>query len=209
MCEAKYLAFISVRCVSFRESRASESHHRAGAHGAAAASNNRRSSIWDFRDRSISIKPLFVPFKDELCRLPLTAAASQIRLLHGRKARVWAQMRWFRDNVGHGSWLALIALAINIALSFGHIHAIGGHHSEHGVVVAPSDGGPNHSDDGKTDDLCPICMAAAAISTGLAPTPPALPVEFAGALIDRAIEHAVTIPPAPRAAFHSRAPPIS
>jgi len=132
-------------------------------------------------------------------------------LLHGRKTRVWAQMRWFRDNVGHGSWLALIALAINIALSFSHIHAIGGHRSEHGLVVASSDSRqtPDHSDDGKADDLCPICMAAAAIGTALAPTPPALPVEFAEALIYHAIEHAVAIPPAPRAAFQSRAPPIS
>jgi hypothetical protein len=120
-------------------------------------------------------------------------------------------MRWFRDNIGHGSWLALIALAINIALSFGHFHPIGGHRSEHGLVVASSDNrqAPDHSDDGKADDLCPICMAATAIGTALAPTPPALPVEFAEAAIDRATEHTVAIPPMPCAAFRSRGPPIS
>jgi hypothetical protein len=120
-------------------------------------------------------------------------------------------MRWFRDNLRHGSWLALIALAINIALSFGHVHAIGGHRSEHGLIVASTDSHqtPGHSDDGKADDLCPICIAAASIGTALAPTPPALPVEFAEAAIDHAIERAVAIPPAPRAAFQSRGPPIS
>jgi hypothetical protein len=120
-------------------------------------------------------------------------------------------MRWFRDNIRHGSWLALIALAINIALSFGHVHAIGGHHSERGLVVASSDShqAPGHSDDGKADDLCPICMAAAAIGTALAPTPPALAVEFADAAIDHAIEQPYAIPHAPRAAFQSRGPPIS
>jgi hypothetical protein len=122
-------------------------------------------------------------------------------------------MRWFRDNIRHGSWLALIALAINIALSFGHIHAIGGHRSERDPIVAsiPSPDShqiPGHSD-GKADDLCPICMAAAAIGTALAATPPALPVEFADAAIDHAIEHAVAVPPARRAAFQSRGPPIS
>ena len=120
-------------------------------------------------------------------------------------------MRWFRDNVRHGSWLALIALAINIALSFGHIHAIGGHRSEHGLVVASPDSRqtPDHSDDGKADYLCPICMAAAAMATALAPAPPALPVEFAEAAIDPATERTVAIPHAPRAAFQSRGPPIS
>ena len=120
-------------------------------------------------------------------------------------------MRWFRDNIGHGSWLALIALAINIALSFGHVHAIGGQRSEHGLIVTSPDSRqtPDHSDDGN-DYLCPICMAATAMGTALAPTPPAaLPVEFAEAEIDPATEHAVAIPPAPRAAFQSRGPPIS
>jgi hypothetical protein len=122
-------------------------------------------------------------------------------------------MRWFRDNIGHGSWLALVALAINVVLSFGHIHAIGGHRSERGLILAhiasPDSQTPDHSDDSKTDDLCPICMATAAIGTALAPTPPALPVEFAEVAIGPAIEHTVAIPPAPRAAFQSRGPPIS
>jgi hypothetical protein len=123
-------------------------------------------------------------------------------------------MRWFRDNIGHGSWLALIALAVNIALSFGHIHGIGGHRSERSLIAASiaspdSRQAPDHSDDGKADYLCPICMAATAMGTALAPTPPALPVEFADTAINHAIEHAVAIPPAPRAAFQSRGPPIS
>jgi hypothetical protein len=68
-------------------------------------------------------------------------------------------MRWFRDNVRHGSWLALIALAVNVALSFGHIHGIGGRRSEHGLIVAAiapdSRHTPDSSDDGKADNLCP------------------------------------------------------
>src|SRR5580704_8323158 len=33
-------------------------------------------------------------------------------------------MKWFRSNVKHGSRLALFALAIQFALSFGHFHAV-------------------------------------------------------------------------------------
>jgi len=43
----------------------------------------------------------------------------------------------------------------------------------------------------------------------LAPTPPALPVEFADVAIDRTIEHTIAAPHPPRAAFQSRGPPLS
>ncbi len=33
-------------------------------------------------------------------------------------------MKWFRSNIKHGSRLALFALAIQFALSFGHFHAV-------------------------------------------------------------------------------------
>ena len=121
-------------------------------------------------------------------------------------------MRWLRDHIRQGSWLALVALAINFAIAFGHIHASDGTGSERaGLLIAAVDGdrSQNHPTDNRSDDLCPICMAAAAMGTALAPTPAALPVEFADAAIDHAIEHAVATPHAPRAAFQSRGPPIS
>lgn len=125
-------------------------------------------------------------------------------------------MRWFRNTIKQGTWLALIALAINLGLSFGHIHAIDGNVSGRGIaamassVSAPDDGQKQgHPNDSRADYLCPICMAAAAMAAALAPAPPALPVEFAEAAIDPATEHTVAIPHAPRAAFQSRGPPIS
>ena len=81
-------------------------------------------------------------------------------------------MRWFRDTLRQGSWLALIALAINLGLSFGHIHAIGGKVSGRGIaalaasVFSPDDGlKQGQPGDGHTDYLCPICMAATAMAT--------------------------------------------
>jgi len=122
-------------------------------------------------------------------------------------------MRWFRDHVRQGSWLALVAIAINFAVAFGHFHTVDATGSGRGpaALVATSndrDQAQNHPAD-RADYLCPICLAAAAIGTALAPTPPALPVEFADVAIDRAIEHLVLVPRAPRAAFQSRGPPVS
>src|SRR6266481_1384999 len=124
-------------------------------------------------------------------------------------------MRWFRDHIRHGSWFALVAIAINFAVAFGHVHATGGTGPERAGLLVAAIGAPdgdrtqNHPADNRADDLCPICMAVAAMGTALAPTPPALPIEFADVAIDRTIEAAVVIPQAPCAAFQSRGPPIS
>jgi hypothetical protein len=123
-------------------------------------------------------------------------------------------MRWFRDKIRQGSWLALIALAINLGLSFGHVHAIDGKVSGNGLAalaasVSPSDDGQRHHGDGHADYLCPICMAATAVANALTSTPPALPLQFANATIVRTIVPVVALVESPRAAFQSRGPPIS
>jgi hypothetical protein len=125
-------------------------------------------------------------------------------------------MRWFRDTLRQGSWLALIALAINLGLSFGHVHAIDGKVSGRGIVamaasIASTDDveRQGHSGDGHADYLCPICMAAAAMASALTSTPPALPAEFANVTIDRTIVSVVALVEPQRAAFQSRGPPIS
>jgi hypothetical protein len=125
-------------------------------------------------------------------------------------------MRWFRDTIRQGTWLALVALAINLGLSFGHVHAIDGSVSGRGIAamaasVAAADGSQNqgHPSDGHADYLCPICMAASTMATGLASTPPALPVEFAHGSIERTIEPVLALIEPQRAAFQSRGPPVS
>lgn len=122
-------------------------------------------------------------------------------------------MRWFRKHIGQGSWLALVALAINFTLAFGHVHTLNGHES--GPLLLALGAGhsgqsqnqpANHPD----DDVCPICMAVAAMGNALASTPPAmLPIELAEAPIDRTIDQLRPAPRFPRASFQSRAPPIS
>jgi hypothetical protein len=125
-------------------------------------------------------------------------------------------MRWFRDHIRRSSWLALVALAINIGLSFGHIHAIDGKGLQHRLAsqiatIAPSDDGqsPGHHDNDPADLLCPICIAAGAIAHALSSAPPALSLALAEAPIDLTIEHVFGLPQRPRAGFQSRGPPIS
>ena len=125
-------------------------------------------------------------------------------------------MRWFRDNIRQGSWFALLALTVNLALSFGHFHAADGKVVSGGLIAAmtsaasPDDGSrSNHPTDGHVDVLCPICVASAALAHAFAATPPVLPVTFA------CVARAPTLPPTialvepQRAAFQSRGPPPS
>jgi Protein of unknown function (DUF2946) len=123
-------------------------------------------------------------------------------------------MRWFRDNVRHGSWLALVAIAINLALSFGHVHVAGGHCSEPSLIVAALGGsdhgkGPGHSNDPQADDHCPICIASSAIANAMAASPPALPLQLTATVVDRTIPPVRLAVAPPRAAFQSRGPPVS
>lgn len=119
-------------------------------------------------------------------------------------------MRVVRDHIGLGSWFALIALVLNLALSFGHFHAIGGH--RHGaviVVVVSSDAAQTGHEDGLADDHCPVCIAATLMGNALAAAAPALPHPIADTLVDRVVEPVVAFVEPPKAAFRSRAPPIS
>jgi Protein of unknown function (DUF2946) len=124
-------------------------------------------------------------------------------------------MRWFRDNIGQGAWLALLALVINLGLSFGHVHAIEAKRSGDGLIaqiaaaISHHKQTPGHPNDGQPDYLCPICTAAAAMASPLASPPPVLPVKFAGVTVDRPIESILAVAWPPTAAFQSRAPPVS
>jgi hypothetical protein len=120
-------------------------------------------------------------------------------------------MRWFRDHIKQGSWLALIALVINFGLLFGHVHGVGGAVTRDVAAVATPAGQTNQGQptDTHADYLCPICIAATTLGSALASAPPALPIEFAEARIDRIIVSDLSGVPSPRAAFQSRGPPIS
>ena len=125
-------------------------------------------------------------------------------------------MRWFRNTLRQSTWLALIALAMNLGLSFGHFHAIDGNDFGRGIaavaasIASPDDGQKQgNSDDKYADYLCPVCMAATAMASALASVPPSLHQQLASAPVNLAIEPALVLAEPRRAAFQSRGPPIS
>jgi hypothetical protein len=76
-------------------------------------------------------------------------------------------MRWFRSNRGVVAWWALFALACQLVLSFGHVHAskfdVGSLASAAvGTADAPADGSPSSPEKnpvGVARDFCAICAS--------------------------------------------------
>ena len=131
-------------------------------------------------------------------------------------------MNWFRARTRWGSWLALLALAFQLVVSFGHIHAheIASHEiasdTDAGAVghAEPhGDAAPAHShpagDQSLADDCCPICALihlARALVPAEVPSLP-LPSIFGRLQLEAAAEFDLTA--SDRTLFRARAPPIS
>lgn len=77
-------------------------------------------------------------------------------------------MRWVRTNRRYGSWCALLAIAIQIIVSFGHAHRVEGFRpgdvppqaiaGVHGQLPAQPDD-PASKPIGRVFDYCAICVA--------------------------------------------------
>ncbi len=138
-------------------------------------------------------------------------------------------MKWFRSNIKHGTRLALFALAVQFALSFGHFHAVAAqtpsagqsaaaqaHLDQQGRIVAPDTASqsaqpqsPSNHDSDQPGDSCAICAVIALANTVLFATPPVLllpqAVEILRLVTDAEFVHLNTA----RVAFQPRAPPLS
>jgi hypothetical protein len=117
-------------------------------------------------------------------------------------------MNWFRSNIRHGSRLALLALAIQFVLSFGHFHGIAAQAAP--AIQQISQQAPSSPDpDQQPADACAICAIMALANTTLFATPPALllpqAIEFLYLTTDAEFVH---LDPS-RVAFQPRAPPAS
>jgi hypothetical protein len=127
-------------------------------------------------------------------------------------------MSWFRSRLKWGACLALLALAFQLAVSFGHVHL---DHIAPPAVNATAVAATQGSDDGVTapskpagrenvaDDLCPIC-ALIHLAGALVPaeTPP-LPLPSIFGSVRREPAAAFGLTAAPGARFRARAPPLA
>ena len=92
-------------------------------------------------------------------------------------------MSWFRSRARLGAWLALFALTLQLALTFGHIHLdrAGPLTIDSTIAAAPSSNDPAApaAPDNAADDYCALC-ALVHLAGSLTPAEaPALPVPIA------------------------------
>jgi len=134
-------------------------------------------------------------------------------------------MNWFRKHLKHGSRLALFALAIQVALSFGHFHGLAAQAAPvfqasvtdagvaHAVAAADEVAQKQQPSTPDTDqqpaDPCAICAVMSLAGNVLFATPPLLELpqaaEFLYLTTDAEFVHLGSV----HVAFHSRAPPAS
>jgi hypothetical protein len=124
-------------------------------------------------------------------------------------------MRWFRANRILGSRLALLALAVQFIVAFGHIHRddIYGFARTAAAIAAPVPGGgqplPGDQPTKHGDDYCAICATMSLLGNSFVAAAPALPLPSTSYAIDQ-LDSAAAIFVAPhRTAFQSRAPPAA
>jgi hypothetical protein len=129
-------------------------------------------------------------------------------------------MGWFRSRARWGSYLALFALAFQLALSFGHMHLEGGApvagdasallgtHPASAAAVAVDPAGKEFP--ALADDCCPICTLihlAGALVPATAPAVPRLAV-FGRVPLPAAVEFDLTNPHY-YSPLGARAPPLA
>jgi DUF2946 family protein len=138
-------------------------------------------------------------------------------------------MKWVRSNIKHGSRLALLALAIQFVLSFGHFHGIGDQaaaavatQSAPSGIATPAAGHAVALDsaiDGVTsqpapqpasdqhNDICAICAVMALAAAALFASPPTLLPPQAVEFLYRTTDAEFIDLNSARVAFQPRAPP--
>ena len=124
-------------------------------------------------------------------------------------------MRWFRANRILGGRLALLALAVQFVVAFGHIHRddIYGFTRTAAAIAAPvpdaSQPRPGNHPAKHGDDYCAICAAVSLLGNSFVAAAPSLPLPAASHAIERFDRVAAIFVAPRRAAFQSRAPPLA
>jgi hypothetical protein len=125
-------------------------------------------------------------------------------------------MCWIRSNIGGLSRLALFALALQFALTFGHVHLQGSALTlANAAAVADQATAPsgqaqadNHKSQKPADFDCPICALIQLASTSAPSVAPPLPVPAMVGGLALETPNYIGVAPAPRFAFLARGPPL-
>jgi hypothetical protein len=132
-------------------------------------------------------------------------------------------MHWWRSKRRSGVGLGLFALAVQLLLSFGHIHAqdvlppsafaaVPATPLLPGAKIANISSVPteHRAPNGLPDDDCPICMAMHMTASGLLPVPPfaVVPIDFDRVAKNTPFEE-LDLSVRRYALFRTRAPPFA
>jgi hypothetical protein len=120
-------------------------------------------------------------------------------------------MHWFRSSRRAWGWVTALTLALQLGLSFGHVHVA--HVGQHGLA-APAE---NHAatpqpldhDDDHESHYCAIYAINALLSGAQVAAAPPIPTPAVWAVADVSIAAAAVCLRSRHAAFRSRAPPLS
>ena len=124
-------------------------------------------------------------------------------------------MGWVHCHRRYGAFAALAALALQLVLSFGHVHLHGVNRAAQVAVVSHSGAlaqasrqipAQNPSDD---EDYCAICASIYLASASFVAVPPQLPVPAGFSRIEHSFAAAFGAIAPRRVAFQSRAPPAA
>lgn len=125
-------------------------------------------------------------------------------------------MKWIRANIRHGAKLALFALAVQLVLSFGHVHGGTVHAAPLDSAIAVSAGeaaqtpaAPETDHHHRAADPCAICAVMAMAGTALFAAPPVLLLPQAAFLLQRITEAEFEHLDAISGASQPRGPPAS
>jgi hypothetical protein len=123
-------------------------------------------------------------------------------------------MRLIRSNIRGFARLALFALAVQFALTFGHVHLDGlapaaaqAAAVDQGAATLAKAHAQTHKSQGAADFDCPICALIQLASTSAPSVAPPLPtpIMVGGSVLETPDETGVAV--SPIAAFQARGPP--
>jgi len=126
-------------------------------------------------------------------------------------------MRWFRSRARSGACLALFALAVQLAVSFGHVHLDGAAFGrspalERGEATAVATTAPDPGSSeipALADDCCVVCALIHLAGTLVTAEAPPLPLPVRSGRLQFAAPVAFDLTGASFALFQARAPPIA
>lgn len=124
-------------------------------------------------------------------------------------------MNWFRFNKRSCARLALLALAVQMVVSFGHMHRddlglppLPDTNSTQIAAGSPSVLPADQQHQSPSDDYCPICASMMLIATAIPSLPPALILPVALRPVWPSQLPARAVSPRVALSFQARGPPI-